>query len=46
MIEILNRTELHRAKEAGALVADILQTMKGRSAVGLTSWRSISGLRP
>ncbi|QNE19219.1 type I methionyl aminopeptidase [Kribbella qitaiheensis] len=34
MIEILNSTELPRAKEAGALVADILQTMKSRSAVG------------
>jgi len=35
MIEILNRTELHRAKEAGALVAEILQAMKSRSAVGV-----------
>ncbi|QFG22346.1 type I methionyl aminopeptidase [Actinomadura sp. WMMB 499] len=34
MIEILNPTELPRAKEAGALVAAILQTMKSRSAVG------------
>jgi methionyl aminopeptidase len=34
MIEIMNPTELPRAKEAGALVADILQTLKGRSAVG------------
>ncbi len=34
MIEILNSTELARAKEAGALVADILQTLKGRSTVG------------
>lgn len=34
MIEILNSTELPRAKEAGALVAHILQTLKGRSAVG------------
>lgn len=35
MIEILNRTALPRAKEAGALVADILQTLKSRSAVGV-----------
>src|SRR5882757_8488401 len=34
MIEILNPTELTRAKESGALVADILQTLKGRSTVG------------
>src|SRR6476620_2610684 len=34
MIEILNPTELARAKETGALVADILQTLKGRSTVG------------
>lgn len=34
MIEILSSTELPRAKEAGALVADILQTLKGRSSVG------------
>jgi methionyl aminopeptidase len=34
MIEILNPTELARAREAGALVADILQTLKGRSTVG------------
>jgi methionyl aminopeptidase len=34
MIEILSSTELPRAKEAGALVAGILQTLKGRSAVG------------
>ncbi|WP_369370463.1 type I methionyl aminopeptidase [Promicromonospora sp. Populi] len=34
MIEILNPTELARAKETGALVADILQTLKSRSAVG------------
>ncbi len=34
MIEILSPTELSRAKETGALVADILQTLKGRSAVG------------
>jgi methionyl aminopeptidase len=35
MIEILNTTELQRAKEAGALVAEILQAMKSRSAVGV-----------
>jgi methionyl aminopeptidase len=34
MIEILNATELTRAKETGALVADILQTLKNRSTVG------------
>jgi methionyl aminopeptidase len=34
MIEILNPTELLRAKEAGMLVADILHTLKSRSAVG------------
>ncbi|SDL95008.1 type I methionyl aminopeptidase [Arthrobacter sp. ok362] len=34
MIEILNPAELARAKETGALVADILQTLKSRSTVG------------
>ncbi|MEV8226777.1 type I methionyl aminopeptidase [Streptomyces sp. NPDC079167] len=34
MIEILNTTMLARAKDTGALVAHILQTLKGRSAVG------------
>ena len=34
MIEILDPTRLRRAKESGALVADILQTLKSRSAVG------------
>jgi methionyl aminopeptidase len=34
MIEILSPTELARAKETGALVADILQTLSGRSTVG------------
>jgi methionyl aminopeptidase len=34
MIEILDPTDLPRAREAGALVADILQTLKSRSAVG------------
>ena len=34
MIEILNPTELLRAKDAGALVADMLQTLKSRSTVG------------
>ncbi|MEV4517477.1 type I methionyl aminopeptidase [Dactylosporangium sp. NPDC049525] len=34
MIEILDPTDLPRAKDAGALVAGILQTLKGRSAVG------------
>lgn len=35
MIEILNPTELLRAKEAGAVVADILQALKSRSTVGV-----------
>jgi methionyl aminopeptidase len=34
MIEILRPAELARARGAGALVADILQTLKSRSAVG------------
>ncbi|MEU1677936.1 type I methionyl aminopeptidase [Micromonospora zamorensis] len=34
MIEILTPTDLLRAKDSGALVADILQTLKSRSAVG------------
>ncbi|CAH0279797.1 Methionine aminopeptidase 1 [Arthrobacter sp. Bi83] len=34
MIEILNPTEVARAKETGALVADILQTLKSRATVG------------
>jgi methionyl aminopeptidase len=34
MIEILNPTELERAREAGVLVADILQALKSRSTVG------------
>ena len=34
MIEILNPTQLARGREAGALVAHILQTLRGRSAVG------------
>lgn len=34
MIEILDPAELPRAREAGALVADILQALKRRSAVG------------
>src|SRR6186997_1491074 len=34
MIEILNPAELLRAKETGALVAGILQTLKIRSTVG------------
>lgn len=34
MIEILNPTELPRAKETGALVANILQALKRRCAVG------------
>jgi methionyl aminopeptidase len=34
MIEILNPAELERARRAGALVGDILQSLRGRSAVG------------
>ncbi|MEU1395270.1 type I methionyl aminopeptidase [Micromonospora zamorensis] len=34
MIEILTPTDLLRAKDSGALVADILRTLKSRSAVG------------
>src|SRR5687768_17726686 len=34
MIEILNPTLLDRARDTGALVADILQTLKSRSAIG------------
>jgi methionyl aminopeptidase len=34
MIEILDPTDLPRARETGALVAHILQTLKGRSTVG------------
>src|SRR3954447_15795452 len=34
MIEILTAAELSRAREAGALVAGILQTLKSRSTVG------------
>ena len=34
MVEILNPTELLRAKAAGALVAGMLQTLKSRSTVG------------
>ncbi|GIM91103.1 type I methionyl aminopeptidase [Paractinoplanes toevensis] len=35
MIEFLDPTELPRARATGALVAGILQTLKGRSAVGV-----------
>ncbi|WP_299033909.1 type I methionyl aminopeptidase [uncultured Pseudokineococcus sp.] len=34
MIEILNRTEVARARETGALVGHVLQTLRERSAVG------------
>lgn len=34
MIEILNATELERARGTGALVADILQSLKRRATVG------------
>ena len=40
MIEILNPTELPRAKQTGALVADILQELKTRSSIG-TNLRDI-----
>ena len=40
MVEILDITELPRAREAGALVAGILQTLKSRCAVG-TNLREI-----
>jgi len=35
MIEILNAAELARAREAGALVGSILQTLKSRAVVGV-----------
>ena len=35
MIEILDPIDLPRAREAGALVAGILQTLKSRTAVGV-----------
>jgi methionyl aminopeptidase len=34
MIEILNPTEIARARDTGALVADILQAMRSRATVG------------
>ena len=34
MIEILSPAELTRARATGALVADILQTLRSRTAVG------------
>ena len=34
MIEILSPAELDRARESGALVAHILQTLKDRATVG------------
>ena len=36
MIEILSPAELPRARAAGALVADILRTLRGRTGVGTT----------
>ena len=42
MIEILNPTQLPRARAAGALVADILATLKSRSTVG-TNLLAIDG---
>jgi methionyl aminopeptidase len=41
MIEILDSSKLARAREAGALVAGILQTLKSRTAVG-TNLREIN----
>ncbi|NED52248.1 type I methionyl aminopeptidase, partial [Micromonospora aurantiaca] len=40
MIEILNATDLPRARDAGALVAGILRTLKSRTEVG-TNLRDI-----
>ncbi|NTV39217.1 MAG: type I methionyl aminopeptidase, partial [Demequinaceae bacterium] len=34
MIEILNRSQLVRAKATGALVGHVLQTMRERTTVG------------
>lgn len=34
MIEILNRAELDRARKTGAIVAEILQTLRARTTVG------------
>jgi methionyl aminopeptidase len=34
MIEILSPTEVRRARDTGALVAEILQTLRGRATVG------------
>ena len=34
MIEILNRSELDRARKTGAIVAEILQTLRARTTVG------------
>src|SRR5687767_10204032 len=42
MLEILNPTELTRAKDTGALVAEILQTLQRRSTVG-TNLMDIDG---
>jgi len=46
MIEILNLTELARARDVGALVADTLQTLKSRSAVGTNLLDVDRGPRP
>ena len=45
MIEILSPAELDRARESGALVAHILQTLKDRARSARTSWRSTAGPR-
>ena len=43
MIEILNPAELAQARITGALVADILPTLKSRSAVGNNLSTSTAG---
>ena len=46
MIEILSPAELARARETGALVAHILQTLKEpRARSAPTSWTSTGGPR-
>lgn len=45
MIEILNTTELGRARETGALVAGILQTLKSRPRSAPTFSTSTGGPR-
>jgi len=45
MIEILSPTRLTRARETGAVVADILQTLRQRAAVGTNLMSAMGGLR-